>query len=275
MVRSFMLGATKQGPGSASVADEAIDSLLELLGVFVADLSGAYSAGGTAAHWFKVNQPPVPTPAFTGLLSGLDSVLDALRNASIACPPSLLPAIDRPSSGSHGGEAGCHEPHDRRDESHDCNCAAMTAGLAPATAACCWAPSAMPRLRPATLGSLSLAAPLAQLRRSHAAIQAFFEQSDPSTRMMEQYLPPRHPHEVPCLPRLLSVRPRSDPLPACECAPGSHPSPEQRGGLRGALHCALRIPAGDLELPLGPASEVEVWPREPTWRDRRALRQPQ
>ena len=63
----------------------------------------------------------------------------------------------------------------------------MTAGLAPATASVLLGAVSHAQTAAATLGSLSLAAPLAQLRRSHAAIQAFFEQSDPSTRMMEQY----------------------------------------------------------------------------------------
>ncbi len=187
MVRSFMLGATKQGPGSASVANEAIDSLLELLGVFVADLSGAYSAGGTVAHWFKVNQPPIPSPAFTSLLSGLDSVLDALRNASIACPPSLLPAIDDLRAEAMAAKPIAANLTTAATNLMTATAVAMTTGLAPATASMLLGAVSHAQTAAATLGSLSLAAPLAQLRQSHAAIQAFFEQSDPSTRMMEQY----------------------------------------------------------------------------------------
>lgn len=187
MVRSFMLGATKQGPGSASIAAEAIDSLLELLGVFVADLSGAYSAGGTAAQWFKANQPPVPTPAFTGLLSGLDSVLDALRNASIACPPSLLPAIDNVRTEAVAAKPVAASLSAAATNLMTATAAAISAGLPPATASVLLSAVSHAQTVAATLGSLTLAAPLAQLRHSHAAISAFFEQSDPSTRMMKQY----------------------------------------------------------------------------------------
>ena len=187
LVRSFMLGATKQGSGSASVADEAIDKLLELLGVFVADLSGAYSAGGTAAQWFKVNQPPVPTPAFTGLLSGLDSVLEALRNASIACPPSLLPAIESLRTEAIAAKPDATNLTTAATNLMTATVAAMSTGLSPATASVLLGAVSHAQTVAGTLGSLSLAAPLEQLRRSHAAILAFFEQSDPSTRMMEQY----------------------------------------------------------------------------------------
>jgi hypothetical protein len=187
MVRSFMLGATKQGAGSASVADEAIDSLLELLGVFVADLSGAYSSGGTAAQWFKVNQPPVPTPAFTGLLSALDSVLDSLRNASIACPPSLLPAIDNLRTEAVAAKPVAANLMTAAMNLRAATVAAMDTGLVAATASVLLGAVSHAQTAAATLGSLSLAAPLAQLRRSHATILAFFEQSDPSTRVMEQY----------------------------------------------------------------------------------------
>jgi hypothetical protein len=187
MVRSFMLGATKQGAGSASVADEAIDSLLELLGVFVADLSGAYSAGATAAHWFKVNQPPIPSPAFMSLLSGLDSVLDALRNASIACPPPLQNAIDDLRAEAIAAKPVAANLTTAATNLMTATVAAMTSGLAPATASTLLGAVSHAQTVAATLSSLSLAAPLVQLRRSHAAIQAFFEQSDPSTRMMQQY----------------------------------------------------------------------------------------
>jgi hypothetical protein len=187
IVRSFMLGATKQNSGSASVADEAVDKLIELLGVFVADLSGAYSAGGTAAQWFKVNQPPVPTPAFIGLLSGLDSVLEALRNASIACPSSLLPAIDNLRTEAMAAKPDATNLTTAATNLMTATVTAMNAGLLAATASILLGAVSHAQTVAATLGSLNLASPLEQLRRSHAAISAFFEQSDPSTRMMEQY----------------------------------------------------------------------------------------
>ncbi len=187
MVRSFMLGATKQGPKSNAVADEAVDSLLELLGVFVTDLSDAYSAGRTPAHWFKVNQPPVPTPGFTGLLSALGSVLDALRNASIGCPPSLLPMIDGLRAQSDAAAPVATNLTTAATNLSAATTSALTSGLAPAIAGVLLAAVGHAQTAAATLASLSLAAPLAQLRRSHSVIQAFFEQSDPGKRVMEQY----------------------------------------------------------------------------------------
>ena len=198
MVRSFMLGATKQAPGLASVAEEAIDSLLALLGVFVADLSGAYSAGRTAAHWFKVNQHPVPTPAFTDLLSGLEWFsMHSETHRSRARHRCCLRSIGLRSE-CHGGEPTAANLTTAAANLTTVTVAAITtAGLAPATAGVLLGAVGHAQTTAGTLGSLSLAAPLAQLRRSHAAIQAFFEQSDPGTRMMEQVPPPRHPHEVP------------------------------------------------------------------------------
>lgn len=55
--------------------------------------------------------------------------------------------------------------------------AAMSAGLLPATASVLLGAVSHAQTVAGTLGSLSLAAPLEQLRRSHAAIVAFFEQS--------------------------------------------------------------------------------------------------
>lgn len=186
-VRSFMLGATKQGTGSVPVADEAIDSLLELLGLFVVDLSGAYSAGRTAAHWFKVNQPDVPTPAFADLLSELESVLDSLRNASIASPPSLLPAIDGLRVEAEAATPVAANLKTAAANLVSASTTAMTAGFPLPAAMVLLGAANHAQTAAAKLESLSLAAPLPHLRRAHAAIQAFFEQSNPNTRMMEQY----------------------------------------------------------------------------------------
>jgi hypothetical protein len=199
-VRSFMLGATQQPAASRSVADESIDNLLRLLGVFVADLTGVYSAGRTAAHWFKVNQPPVPTPAFTAILSGLESVLDALRKASIACPPSLVPAINRLRAEAEAATPVAPTLTLAATSLATGTAAALAAGLPPATAGVLLGAVGQAQIVATTLASLSLAAPLAQLRVAHETLQAFFEQSDPGTRMMEQY----YLHDI--LTRLLPFR---------------------------------------------------------------------
>lgn len=197
-VRAHMIAATKQG-GSA-IADEAINSLLALLGIFVVDLSGAYAAGHTAAHWFKENQPPVPTPAFIALLAGLESVLDSLRNASISSPASLQPALDALRS-----EAGAATPTATGLQSAATNLQAATAsamatGLPAAVAGVLLRAVGEAQTVSATFATLSLSAPLAHLRRAHAIIQAFFEKTDPGKRIMEQY----YLHDI--LTRLLPFR---------------------------------------------------------------------
>ena len=186
-VRSFMLAATKQRTSEASIADEAIQGLFTLLSVVVADLSGAYSAGGTAAHWFKLNQPPAATPAFTDLLAGLESVLESLRAASIASPPSLQPAIE-----ALRAEAETTTPTSASLTTAAANLmaatlTAITAGLPATVAGVLLGAVGKAQTSAATLSLLTLVAPLAQLRHAHAIIQAFFEEPEPNKRMMGQY----------------------------------------------------------------------------------------
>src|SRR5262249_12231031 len=164
MVRSFMLSATKQDNAAASTANEAIDKLLELLGVFVADLSGAYSSAHTAAHWFKANNPPIPTPAFADLLAGLDSVLESLRNASISSPASLLPDIEALCAEAKATTPVASKLTAAATSLATATIAAMGAGLPAAVASDLLGGVAKANSSAATLGSLTLAAPLPQLR---------------------------------------------------------------------------------------------------------------
>jgi Lhr-like helicase len=199
-VRAFMLGATNEDSSSSYVADETIDKVLDLLGLFVADLSGAYSVGGTAAHWFKENQQPLPTLGFTEVLIGLESILDTLRQVSIGPVYSLQPAVDALVT-----EASAAIPNSARLLSAATNLTAATvAGLQGALpvgiATLLLSAVTKAQATAASLSSLVLASSIAQLKDVHAIIQAFFETADPNARMMQQY----YFHDI--LTRLLPFR---------------------------------------------------------------------
>lgn len=199
-VRSYMLAATRQSNAQTSIADEACDSILELLGLFVADLTGVFSAGRTAAHWFKENQPPVPTPAFLTILNSFDSLLDSLKRAAIGSPPSLQPAIDALLLQARAPVPNAGTLNAAAITLMTSTVTAMGAGLPPAVGGDILRAVADAQTIAGTLSSLTLTAPLTQLRRAHSVIRAFFEQSDPGLRIREQY----YLHDI--LTRLLPFR---------------------------------------------------------------------
>jgi len=190
-VRTFILHATKQGVAGSSVAiaEDAIKHVLDLLLLFVTDLSGAYPGGRTPACWFKENKRPDAAPAFTTLLTGMEGVLDDLRNAAISSPASLQPVI-----------AALRAELDARTPVA-ANVVTTSTQLQAATIASLTTPSSLDptiaglllgvvgkaQTTAATLSSLTLAAPLPQVRLAHAVVQAFFGQGDPGRRVMEQY----------------------------------------------------------------------------------------
>ena len=186
-VHSFMLAATKHGPESAGIANEAIDSLLGLLGDFVTDLSSAYSAGHTPAHWFKENLPPLPTPAFTQLLQALQALLESVRNSAIVAPASLLAEVKALRTEAEAITPVPAQLSNAATNLQTATLAQMGSGLAASVGMVLLGAVAQAQTAAASLGAVALAAPLAQVRRAHAMIQAFFEQADPGKRMREQY----------------------------------------------------------------------------------------
>jgi hypothetical protein len=199
-LRSFMLAATKQGSASFSEAEKTIDSLLSLLGIFVVDLSGAYAPGRTAAHWFKENQPLTPTPTFANLLASLEGALESLGSAQIVAPQSLQPAISALRVEANAVTPIAANLAGAATNLMTATATAMGSGLSSSVAQILLEAVNKAQSAATSLASLSLASPLTHLRSAHAIIQAFFEQPDPSTRMMEQY----YLHDI--LTRLLPFR---------------------------------------------------------------------
>jgi hypothetical protein len=186
-VRSFMLAATKQRPAHAHFVDEAIDSLLVLLNLFVTDLSGAYFAGVTAAHLFMENHPPTPAPAFVDLLIRLSETVEALQSARIVSPALLQAPIDAMLTVVTAPSPTAAGLLLTANNLMAATVTGVTTGLDPGVAAVLFGAVAKAQACAATLGSLVLAAPLAQVRKAYAIVQAFFEQPDPGTRVREQY----------------------------------------------------------------------------------------
>lgn len=189
-LRSYLLAATGHGPSMGSVADEAIDRLLMLLGLFVVDLTGAYGPGQTPARLFKDNLVPPPTAQFSQLQANLTSLNEALSQTIPQAAGALQTAMI--------------------DLANAVNAAAPTAAaVTTATTALQTAiiaasstvpPSATPALMAQTwgaittagavvsaLGALTLASPLALVREAHAIVEAFFEEQNPGARIRSQY----------------------------------------------------------------------------------------
>jgi len=187
VVRSFVLAATATPPAFAAVADEAIDTALQLLQIFVTDLDGAYSAGATPAHWFKQNQPAVPTTDFIALTDELRGLGEELRKASIGLPESLRNAV-----ASVVNEVAQESPVPSNLQASAAALmtavtAALPAGLEPMVAGALLLASGRATAVANQLATLSLSAPLRQVRQAHEIVQAFFAVQDPDRRRMEQY----------------------------------------------------------------------------------------
>lgn len=188
VARSFLLSATKQTSAKASVADEAIDRTLDMLRMFVVDLTGAYVHGGTVAHWFKENQPPAVESNFAQLLADLDSIAESLRVVSIHCPPTLLTSIEGLSAAVTGQAPAAATLKTAADALNSSTISAVTSGsLAAGLAGKLLTTIGEAYTSANRLAGLHLHAPLSQLRWAHAILEAFFEKHDPNARLMEQY----------------------------------------------------------------------------------------
>lgn len=186
-VRAYMLAATKQDAASRSIADETIGALLVLLRIFVADLAGAYTAGGTAAHWFKENHVLVPSPAFSTVLEGLRSLTDRLRQASSGVPSSVQAAIDALQAAANVAAPNPSELTAAATVLTTTASSAISGGLSPAIAGQLMIAAGDAQSTAVALQALQLGAPLEQLRHAHEIIQAFFQETEPTKRMMQQY----------------------------------------------------------------------------------------
>ena len=187
MVRKSVLAATQQQPSQAGIADEAIDRVLDMLRVFIADLTGAYTYGGTVAHWMKENQQPAADSNFVQLLTDLDDTAENLRVVSIHCPPELLNPIEKLRDAI---AALAPTAPDLKSAAHALNLATVTAianGLDPTHAGTLLTAVGKSNTAAQQLGSMNLSAPLSQLRWAHAILGAFFEKIDPIDRRKEQY----------------------------------------------------------------------------------------
>jgi hypothetical protein len=94
-VRDYILRATGQVPGKpaiAQLADRAIDRMLSILGLVLADLSPAFAEGRTAAHWFKQNRQPTETPAFRQMIEQRERLLSSLEQTVGLPAPLSVPA---------------------------------------------------------------------------------------------------------------------------------------------------------------------------------------
>jgi hypothetical protein len=197
-VRNYLLAATGHGASNIPDAEEAIDRLRHILGLFVVNLAGAYSVGQTAAHWFKENQRPAPDAAFQQTLARIEELGEALELLIAEVPALAMPlnglqaAIQAatPTAAQIGGAATTLQnavmPLIPTID------AALVGRLFGAVGTANNVATA--------LGALAISAPLADLREAYAIVQAFFEEQDPGARVRSQY----YLHDV--LTKLLPFR---------------------------------------------------------------------
>ena len=186
-VTAYMCQAT--GLADQAMADEVLDTLCEILGIFVVDLSGAYPAGRTVAYWFKENTAPPPSAQFETLVERLERLPARLDDFG-SLPTAVLSAVEALRDAVKASSPTSSEVRSRATELMTTTATAMGAGLPADT---------MTRLSELlqtatqgveianTLDTLSLPAPLSELRTAFKVMQAFFAPGNPDQRKREQF----------------------------------------------------------------------------------------
>lgn len=173
-------------PGGRVMAAEVLDALREILYIFVVDLSGAYPAGGTAAHWIKANDGPSPSIKFVELMERLDS-LPVLLNELGSLPARIQAATNGLRAAMKAPMPRSADVRQGTGDVMNAVSAAMAEELPP--------DKMQTLLRIATQGNriadaldeLSFRASLPELRTAFEVMQAFFSQRSPDQRQREQY----------------------------------------------------------------------------------------
>jgi Lhr-like helicase len=185
-IKAYLLEATRQPAEMGPVADDAIDTLLRVLRLFVVELDGTYSGGGTPASWFKANRRPHPEPRFEQLVSmwpaieqSLARLLPQLTGAGHAAANALWKALDT-------DDPSAAEVQQRADALRQ-TAAQSAAHIEPALAGELFMVVSEAIKLSSLLSELSVSAPLRSLAKAHDVIKAFFLEPSDGTRRMTQY----------------------------------------------------------------------------------------
>lgn len=184
LVRAYLLSAT--GHSDATAADQAIDRLLHILGVFVVDLTGAYRFGNTPAHWFKANLRPEPEAAFEQTIARIDRLVDDLDALETEVPTALTAAVHA-LRGAIEALAPTQAQITAATNNLQSSALPLISTTDPSVVGRIFTVVAEGNAIAASLSGLTISAPFSTLREAYAIVQAFFEDPDPGARVRSQY----------------------------------------------------------------------------------------
>jgi Lhr-like helicase len=184
--QAYLLAATEQSREAAPEADEAIRVLIQLLELFVADLSGAYREGRTPAHWFKQNQRVYAEREFEQLMElwpqvslTLGRLLPQLTSPIHDAVEALSRELDKPTPASQ-------EVHTRAAALHQ-TVAQVASGIAPSLAGSLFSLVGEAQTLSDLLGKYQDTEDLSRLKKAHEIVKAFFHQVSDKERQKTQY----------------------------------------------------------------------------------------
>lgn len=184
--RSYLLDATGQSREKAPLADEAVQVLIQVLELFVTDLSGAYREGKTPAHWFKQNQRVYAEREFEQIMELWSQVSLSLGRHLPQLTSPIQEAAEALGRELDKSTPGSQEVRTRAEELRQ-TVAQVASGLPPSLAGALFSLIGEAQTLSELLGVYKGTEELARLKKAHEIVKAFFHQVGDKERQKTQY----------------------------------------------------------------------------------------